>query len=86
MINKVAEHAVQMQRAPSADELKRIFEKAVCEIHHSEKAARNKPEYRSPIVQRRNFSGVSGAGAEKRAMSDAAKALAQLWKVSAAPR
>jgi hypothetical protein len=37
--------------------------------------------YRTPIVQRKGFLGVSKDSAEKRALADAARALAQLWKV-----
>jgi hypothetical protein len=38
-------------------------------------------QYRSPIVQRARIFGLSKAHAEKRALSDAARALAELWKV-----
>jgi hypothetical protein len=82
MANKVPQRPIELQRAPSADDLKHIFEAAVCELHHPNMVAQNL-QYRTPIVQRRSVSAVSPANAEKRAMSDAARALAQLWKVSA---
>jgi hypothetical protein len=69
----------QMQPQRSAEDLRRAFETAVCEIHRADLAA--KAQYRAPIVSRARLLGLSQAGAEKRALSDAANALAQLWKL-----
>jgi hypothetical protein len=70
------------QALPVTMNLKRTFENAVRDIYEvglDHKASR----YRTPIVQRAGTSTVeSKANAEKRALSDAAKALAQLWKVT----
>ena len=77
MTNKTAEHD-----APSAENLKRAFECAVRDIH--EVGVKGKPsQYRTPIVQRPPTG--SPHSEEKRALSDAARALAQLWKVSTNP-
>jgi hypothetical protein len=66
--------------SPSAEDLRRVFETAVCDIHQADLATK-KRQYRTPIVQRGKILGISQADAEKRALSDAARALAQLWKV-----
>ena len=58
-----------------------MFETAVCDILQADLAAKKKLQYRTPIVQRGRVLGVSQAAAEKRALSDAARALAQLWNV-----
>lgn len=65
---------------PVTMNLKRTFENAVRDIYETGltgKASR----YRTPIVQRARIP-ESPVNAEKRALSDAAKALAQLWKVT----
>jgi hypothetical protein len=72
---------IETQRPPSPEDLKRVFETAVCEIHQADLATEKKIQYRAPIVSRARILGLSQAGAEKRALSDAARALAQLWKV-----
>jgi hypothetical protein len=61
--------------------LKRAFENAVRDIYRAGLGAKNS-SYRTPIVQRSSVRVESPASAEKKALSDAAKALAQLWKVS----
>lgn len=71
---------IQTGRPLSADDLRHMFETAVCEIHRADSAT-NKLKYGAPIVPRARVLGVSQADAEKRALSDAARALAQLWKV-----
>jgi hypothetical protein len=83
MAYKMTASHIEAQRAPSPDDLKQVFETAVCEIHQADvaAAARKKLQYRAPIVSRARILGLSQAGAEKRALSDAARALAQLWKV-----
>jgi len=62
--------------------LKRAFENAVRDVYEvgiTGKASR----YRTPIARRAGRPAQEGgANAEKRAVSDAARALAQLWKVS----
>jgi hypothetical protein len=67
--------------APSPEQLRRVFETSVCEIHQADLAAKKRAQYRAPIVPRATILGISQADAEKRALSDAARALAQLWKV-----
>ena len=81
MVPKMTQHHIEAQRAPSPEDLRRLFETAVCEIHQADVDANAKLEYRAPIVSRARILGLSQAGAEKRALSNAARALAQLWKV-----
>jgi hypothetical protein len=76
----ITEHHMEAQRSPSAEDLRRVFETAVCDIHQADLADK-RLQYRTPIVQRGRIVGISQAAAEKRALSDAARALAQLWKV-----
>jgi hypothetical protein len=47
-----------------------VFETAVSDIHQADLAAKKRLQYRTPIVQR----GKILAAAEKRALSDAARA------------
>jgi hypothetical protein len=82
MTNKIPQRPLELQCAPSPADLKHIFEAAVCDLHHPDMLVKNM-QYRTPIVQRRSVQAVTPANAEKRAVSDAARALAQLWKVSA---
>jgi hypothetical protein len=67
------------QNTCSAEALRQVFETAVVEIHQPDLIKR-----RLPIVQRnRQAAGLNCQdGREKRAVSDAAQALAQLWKLS----
>jgi len=81
MAYKMTAQHIEAQRSPSAEDLKRVFETAVCEIHQAEVEAKKELRYRAPIVSRARVLGLSQAGAEKRALSDAARALAQLWKI-----
>ncbi len=70
------------QTQPLPRNLKRSFETAVRDIYEAGLTGKVS-RYRTPIVQRtRTAAPESGIGAEKRALSDAAKALALLWKVS----
>jgi len=78
---RLADHHLDAQRTASPEDLRRVFETAVCEIHQADQAAKKRLQYRTPIVPRAKILGLSQAGAEKRALSDAARALAQLWKV-----
>ena len=52
----------------------------MCDMHQADLAT-EKRQYCTPIAQRGKILGISQADAEKRALSDAARALAQLWKV-----
>jgi hypothetical protein len=78
---KIAERRIEVHQSPSAQDLRRAFEIAVCEIHQADRGAKKSLLYRTPIVERAKRLGISQADAEKRALSDAARALAQLWKV-----
>jgi hypothetical protein len=80
MASKATVH-VEAEPALSPEDLKRVFEVAVSEIHRPEVNAQKRPHYGAPIVCRGRILGLSQAGAERRALSDAARALAQLWKV-----
>jgi len=67
---------------PLPGNLKREFENAVRNIYEAGLTGKTS-KYRKPIFQRSGTTAPeSGANAEKRALADAAKALAQLWKVS----
>jgi hypothetical protein len=61
--------------------LKRAFESAVRDIYEADLAGK-RSNYRRPIVQRPRVVAESSANTQKKALSDAAKALAQLWKIS----
>jgi hypothetical protein len=67
------------QSTSSAEDLRQVFETAVVEIHQPDLVKR-----RLPIAQRRRQAAAFNCpdGREKRAVSDAAQALAQLWKLS----
>ena len=69
------------QPAALPKDLKRTFENAVRDIYQAGITGKIS-QYRTPIVQRAGVPAPSGPNAEKQALSDAAKALAQLWKVS----
>jgi hypothetical protein len=77
MISKASQ-----QSLPASGNLKRAFENAVRDIYEvglTGQASR----YRRPIVQRAGRAvPESSLSAEKRALSDAATALARLWKVA----
>jgi biopolymer transport protein ExbB/TolQ len=59
--------------------LQRAFENAVRDIHEAEGKGAN---HRMPIVQRARVTRESAGNVQEKALADAAKALAQLWKVS----
>ncbi len=73
-------HNAGAQRLPSPEDLRSAFETAVCELQQADRAAKKGAQYRMPIVSRERILGTK-AGAEKRALTDAARALAQLWKI-----
>ena len=67
---------------PLPGNLKGEFEKAVRNIYQAGLTGETS-KYRKPIFHRSGATAPeSGAHGEKRALADAAKALAQLWKVS----
>lgn len=67
------------QAPPVKGNLQRAFESAVRDIH--EAATGKISRYRKPIFARPIANPESSLSAEKRALSDAAKALAELWKI-----
>jgi hypothetical protein len=75
MASKIAARSVEPTRPPSPDDLKRVFQTAMSRLHDA--ADQKQLRYRMPIVQR----GFSQADTEERALKDAARALAQLWRV-----
>jgi hypothetical protein len=76
MPNKSAEHTL-----PAAKTLKRAFERAVRDMYQASLTGEIS-KYRTPIVQRAGINASGSHVEEKRALSDAAKALAPLWKIS----
>ena len=81
MAYKIVGHRIGAHPSPCAEDLKRKFETAVCELHPADRAAQKGTQQQSPIVPRRRILGISQADAEKLAVSEAARALAALWKV-----
>ncbi len=81
MAYKIAGHRIEAHCSPSADDLRRVFEAAVREIHQSDLSATKTVGYRTPIVSKARLLGISQTNAEKRALYAAARALAQLWKL-----
>lgn len=77
----IADRRVETHRPLSAEDLRRAFETAVCELHHADASGKRALRYQAPIVQRARILGLSKADAEKRALSNAARALAELWKI-----
>jgi hypothetical protein len=75
------DHRVEGHRTLSAEDLRRVFEAAVCGLRPADVTARKRLHYHLPIVPRGRDSRISQADAEKRALSDAARALPLLWKV-----
>jgi hypothetical protein len=81
MAYKIAGQRIEVHRSPSSEDLRRKFETAVCELHQADIAAKKRLKYHAPIVSRQRILGISQADAEKLAVSEAAQALAALWKV-----
>ena len=69
------------QVPPVETNLKRAFENAVRDIYQAGLNGKIS-NYRTPIAQRARAFVGSSENAQKKALSDAARALAQLWKVS----
>lgn len=76
MPNKSAEHTL-----PADKTLKRAFERAVGDMYQASLSGQIS-QYRTPIVQRAGTKASGSHVEERRALSDAARALAQLWKIS----
>lgn len=71
---------------PLARNLKHEFESAVRDIYQTALGGKN-ANYRKPIFRRPGDTPADSKGnAEKRALADAAKALAQLWKIAPSSR
>jgi hypothetical protein len=65
---------------PSHEDLRRVFDRAVGDLYEGERSGAKQLQYGVPIVARR-ISGITKGDAEKRALTDAARALARLWNV-----
>jgi hypothetical protein len=77
MTSKIADKPL-----PPAKNLKRSFECAVRDIYQVSLTGKAS-QYRTPIVQRAGASlSSSSVEVKQRALADAAKALALLWKIS----
>ncbi len=70
----MSETANKPLRAEAVDDPRRTFESAIAQIQQPER-----PSSQTPIFDRKR-----GPAAEKQALTDAARALARLWKVSPA--
>ena len=71
-----------VQQIPPAMNLQRTFENAVRDIYQAELTGKVSAQ-RTPILRQRFRSpDVTSANAQKQALSDAAKALAQLWNLN----
>lgn len=71
-----------VQEVLPATNLQRRFENAVRDIYQAGLKGKSSL-YRTPIVPRRfNAPATASENVQKQALSDAAKALAQLWKVA----
>jgi hypothetical protein len=81
MSYKPSERHAKSLLATSPENLRHAFEIAVSEIHRADLANAKTLQPGISIVPRSRILRLSHAGAEKRAISDAARALAQLWKV-----
>jgi hypothetical protein len=81
MAPRIAGRSFEPHRSLSEDDLRLAFQTALSELHEADKAAKRRTGYRAPIVQHGEMLVISQADAEKRALSNAARALAQLWKV-----
>jgi hypothetical protein len=81
MASRTTTYRIEERHLSSAEDLRRAFDSALFEIHQADLAAKRKMQRQVPIVQRARRFGISQADAEKRALSDAVRALAQLWKI-----
>jgi hypothetical protein len=76
-MSKIANRPLQ---TPSADDPRRSFESAIAQIQHRGE----RPLSQTPIADRGRPPMPGDPGAEKQALTDAARALARLWNVSPA--
>ena len=81
MAYRIANQSIQTQHTASAEDLRRTFESAVCELYQADLGAKKRLQHHVPIVPRQRILGLSQADAEKLAVSEAARCLAALWKV-----
>jgi hypothetical protein len=81
MATKIAARSAEPFRPLPANDLRRAFDTAVSELRESDPTAKKGLWYRTPIFQRRDILGISQANPKERALKDAARALAQLWRV-----
>jgi len=82
----MAKKATRLANA-SPDELQRTFETAIAKIQHSDNSDHSQhPVSQRPLSQRpiglRGTMMPADQAAEKRALTDAARALARLWNLS----
>jgi hypothetical protein len=83
----MAKIATKLANASSPDELRRTFEAAIAKIQHSDQSEHSQRRVsKQPVSQRaivlRGTMMPGDQAAEKRALTDAARALAQLWNIS----
>jgi hypothetical protein len=71
--------ATKLVQVPSVDDAKQTFETAIARIKHGAKPA---PRTQIPIAVRNRTTVPDDQATEKRALTDAARALAQLWNIS----
>lgn len=69
---------VKLANAASPDDLRRAFERAISTTRGGNPSAPS----RQPIAFRKGTISLSQEAAEKKALTDAARALAQLWDIS----
>jgi hypothetical protein len=74
----VSRMANSVPAQPAAD-LRRTFESAIAQI---QQGAKPQSRSKTPIFVRKLVIMPEGPDAEKRALTDAARALAQLWNIS----
>lgn len=65
--------------APQAHNARRTFETALARIQQSDELPSSS---KTPIVVRKQPASLDAQAAEKRALTEAARALAQLWNIS----
>lgn len=81
MAYKFSARRIDTPFATSPDDLRRAFESAVREIHEADLAAQKKANLHPMIIPHARILRSPREDTEKRALSDAARALAQLWKI-----
>jgi hypothetical protein len=74
--SRMAMRSISVQPAAA---LRRTFESAIAQVQQPGKSARPS---QTPIFVRRRVTAPDDAVAEKRALTEAARALAQLWNIS----